>query len=74
MLLSQKNIVRIHRKQQRDLRCSEDTLRAEDTWSEVWQKACSEADAGSWSIRVRWPQKESPYHPPLTNRAYPTCS
>src|SRR5215217_1835752 len=59
-------------RQQRDLRCSEDPLRGEDTRSKVRKETSGEADAGSLSVRVRRSQeKEGPYDSALTARAAP---
>jgi hypothetical protein len=54
-------------RQQSDLWCAEDSLRAENSGREVRQKTRGEADAGGRAFRVRRSQEEEgQHHPPLT--------
>ena len=51
-------------RQQRDLRCSESPLRAEEPGRQMRAKEGGEADASGRTLRVRRSQEEGPYHHP----------
>src|SRR5215210_2524503 len=61
-------------RQPRDLWGAEGPLRAEDAWREVRQKTRGQADARERAVRMRREQEQSPHHPSLADRAYPSGS